>query len=124
MAEYQGSAKLDEQLSLALPSQESVSSVMSQLNAIAQLEELPSNQSELIISSKAVNGATLFRKRNRDIALEFEIIRLLPGIQIIFGRYGKNVRIMDVKTLKIEGRKTESRYFYVYDGCRYLLSSF
>ena len=115
IADYKGTAKLGEQLSLALPTEESVSSVMSQLNAIAQLnniliqgvgiEYLPIKPSPTKLSSAKGLGT---------LRLDLKLFGPYSSFKSFLGDMEKNVRIMDLKTLKIEqaGKSNNDVFFF------------
>ena len=115
MAEYQGSAKLDEQLSLALPSQESVSSVMSQLNAIAQLDGIAIQSVGInYLPVKPSTAPLSSAKGIGTLRLNLKLFGSYQAFKSFLGDMEKNVRIMDVKTLKIEGAGKPNQDIFTY----------
>ena len=115
IADYKGTAKLEEQLSLALPNEESVSSVMSQLNAISQLngisiqgvgiEYLPIKPSTTKLSSAKGLGT---------LRLDLRLFGSYAAFKAFLGDMEKNVRIMDLRNLKIEqaGKPNNDIFFF------------
>ena len=118
MVEYRGSAKLDEQLSLALPNQESVSSVMSQLNAITQLNGIVIQSVGIsYLPIKPSTAALSSAKGTGTLRLNLKLFGSYPAFKSFLGDMEKNVRVMDVKTLKIEqaGKSNQDIFVYTID---------
>jgi len=122
IAKYQGVAKLGESLSLALPNEESVASIMAQINAI-------SRSSGVVIRSVGISyppptKPKTARKRPdrrvssaRDIGtlkLELDIVGNYSAIKKFLKFLETNIRIMDTRSLTINqaGKSDQDIYNY------------
>ena len=118
IAEYRGSAKLEDQLSLALPGQESVSSIMSQLNAIAQLDGISIQAVSIIYLPIKPSAARLSAARGvGTLRLNLNLFGSYGAFKLFLSDMEKNVRVMDVKSLKIEqaGKSNQDIFTYILD---------
>ncbi len=103
IAQYQGVAKLGESLSLALPEDESVSSIMSQINAISQasgltiqsvgINYLPAKQATVKLTSAKGIGS---------LKLDLKLAGSYSALKNFLQSLETNIRIMDMQSLKIE----------------------
>ena len=106
IAQYQGAAKLEDSLSLALPQEESLPSLIAQLNTFAaisglgiqsvDINYLPAKPSPLKLSSA---------KKVAALRLTMRSAGTYSGIKQFLQNMEKNIRIMDLAELKMEAVK-------------------
>lgn len=114
LAQYQGVVKLGDSLSLALPAEESLSSVMSQLNAIAQLSNLSiQSVSASYLPIKPSAAGISSAKNTGTLRLDFKLFGPYAAFKKFLQSLETNVRIMDLRNLKItpEGTKANPDLF-------------
>ena len=126
IAQYQGSARLGDQLSLVLPSEEAVSSIMSQLNAISQLnsikiqgvgiEYLPIKPAATSLTSAHGIGT---------LRLDLKLAGTYASFKAFLSDMEKNVRVMDTKLLQIDktGNDNDDSYLFSLNVDTYYQSS-
>ena len=114
-ARYQGVAKLEDQLSFALPLEESTGSVLAQLNALSQssgmalqsilFSKLPIKPSRSSLSSAKGVGS---------LQLELKFFGSYSALKRFLQDLERNIRLMDIKSLKIEsiGRPDQDIFNY------------
>lgn len=103
IAQYQSVAKLGESLSLALPGDESVSSVMAQINAISQasgltilsvgINYLPAKSAAVKLTSARGIGS---------LKLDLKLAGSYSALKNFLQSMETNIRIMDMQSLKID----------------------
>src|SRR3989338_11333432 len=109
IAQYRGVEKLGESLALALPQEEALSSVMLQLNALAQFSGL-SIQSVGInyLPVKSVGQKSSLIRGLGTLRLDLRLFGDYAGLKKFLPSLETNIRLMDVQSLKLEaGSKTE-----------------
>ena len=115
LKEYQGSARLGDSLSLALPKDEAMSSLMGQVNALAQLSGLPLQSAA--ISSMPIRpalGSLSFVRGFGVLRLELRAFGSYAGLKNFLQKLETNVRVMDLVELKIDqaGRTNQDLFVY------------
>lgn len=103
ISQYQGVAKLGDTLSLALPSEEAVSEVVAQINALTRLSGLTVQSLGIAYFPIKPSATKLsFVKGVGTLRLNLKLFGSYAGLKNFLGGLEKNIKIMDVKTLKIE----------------------
>jgi len=115
VAQYQSVAKLEDQLALALPTEEAVSGVMAQLNAIAQSNGA-SIQSVGITYLPIKSAATslTFARGIGTLQLEMKVLSSYESFKRFLQGLETNIRIMEVRSVKIDPVSSISQDLYVY----------
>ena len=113
--EYQEVSRFSDTLSLALPEEASVSSVMAQVNAIAQA-------SGLSLQSVGINYLTVSPPTGRlssargigTLRLNLRLLGSYAGVKRFLQTMETNIRLMDVQTLQITpvGKSNQDLYLY------------
>lgn len=115
LVEQQGSAKLQERISLVLPPKESVADIVNQLQAVALasgvslqavgLEYLPIRQSS--------EGADIVKGLG-SLRLSIKVFSSYEAFKSFVQSFETNVRVMDLNTLKVEhaGRPEQNLFIY------------
>ena len=109
-AQYQSAAKLGESLSLALPEDESISSIMAQINAISQasglavqsvgLNYLPAKPAAITLTSAKGIGS---------LKLDLKLSGPYSGFKNFLQSLETNIRIMDMQSLKIDPAQSSAQ---------------
>ncbi len=115
IAQYQSVSRLGESLSLALPNEESVSSVIAQINAMA-------GSSGVLVQSVGINNLPIKPPVSRlssarglgTLRLQLDLAGSYSGIKRFLQLLETNIRIMDVRSLTIglAGRPDQDIYLY------------
>lgn len=113
IAQYRGAEKLSDSLSLALPEEENVSSIMSQINALSQFSGLTVQLVSIsYLPVKLPAGKSFLRQGLGAFRLDFRLIGSYAGLKKFLPALETNIRVMDVKALKLESvSKTDSDLF-------------
>lgn len=113
IAQYRGAEKLSDSLSLALPEEENISSIMYQINALSQLSGLTAQSVGIsYLSVKPSAGKSFSRQGLGALRLDFRLIGNYAGLKKFLPALETNIRVMDVKALKLESAsKTDSDLF-------------
>ncbi|OGY63425.1 MAG: hypothetical protein A3I89_00010 [Candidatus Harrisonbacteria bacterium RIFCSPLOWO2_02_FULL_41_11] len=115
IARYKGAERLGGQLSLALPKNESVSSIMAQVNFLARTNALSIqsvNISYLPIKPSLVKLSSA--KGLGTLRLDLKLFGSYASLKRFLNNLETNVRISDVQSLKIEPAGQPNQDLYVY----------
>lgn len=116
IAQQQGAVKLEDQLLLALPEEESVSSVMAQINAIAQINGILTQSVGIEYLPIRPAVARLVSGRNVGVLrLDLKLAGSYAALKGFLQHLEKNIRLMDVKTLRIEPGGKSDQDFLTYN---------
>ncbi len=115
ISQYQGVAKLGDTLSLALPQEEAVSDVVAQINALTNFSGL--TVQSLGIAYLPIKPSTIklsFVKGVGTLKVNLKIFGTYEGLKTFLGELEKNIKVMDVKTLKIDqvGKAEQNLFSY------------
>jgi len=110
IAQYQGVAKLGESLSLALPEDESVSSIMAQINAISQASGLTVQSVGInYLPAKPAIIKLTSAKGIGSLKLDLKLVGSYSAIKNFLQSMETNIRVMDAQSLKIESVQSSSQ---------------
>lgn len=115
LAQYQGVAQLQDTISLALPAEESVSSVFQQINAVAKANGQSIQALGLTaLAIKPAASEVPWSKGLGTLRINFRLLGSYAGFKNFLRALETNIRVMDLFSLKMEraGRANQDLFFY------------
>jgi Tfp pilus assembly protein PilO len=115
LAQYQGVARLSESLSMALPNKENVSSILSQITAIAQSSGIAVQSVGITyLPLKPANASISLARGIGTLRLNIEMAGSYAALKKFMQSLETNIRVMDVQTLTIDpiGRSDQDLFSY------------
>jgi Tfp pilus assembly protein PilO len=115
LAQYQGVARLSDSLSMALPSKENVSSILSQITAIAQSSGVAVQSVGITyLPLKPANASISLARGIGTLRLNIEMAGSYASLKRFLQSLETNIRVMDIQNLTINpvGRSDQDIFGY------------